>query len=1233
MAVLSRINISNSQRFDLEDLNGLLSDLRCDSKFLTKAVLSENNQIVSGFQVQGLGLNEATVLMTNAALLLSENTTDFSFFVAPDPATNIVVSDADLNDGARNFLEIQLQTLDGTPITKAFWDANANSGAGAEFSQIVNTVTDLRAIVTVLPGGFSSSPDAIPLAIIDVSPTGQIETIFDQRPIFGRLALPTNLNNEYAWGTKQEPPFSLTMSSVTGNFVAGETINIGTETATVVTGGAGPSITFNVPSGVNIFPGDSVAGVTSGATGTIVSLEESFTGVDKDLGSIGTILKAIQTEVKLIKGTDQWYQDAGATLQSVSAFGNSVLVQASVDGRFSWDGTNLTITDSNPTPGNSDVVAYLRQLGVGTDMALTRQSTGQEIQTITFSAVPDAGSLTLDHNGDVSLAINPSDDSAAVQTAVNATWAATVTVTGDFITGFVFTFDTPGDVALIAEQTNTFTSSLTPVTTTIVETQAGYTGGSVLPIGLDEVLFIDVPSVGGRTFSDLGVLNTNYQTVSRSAFVSSSTNYWIAYNQGGLLYLRGMGELQPGEDTPISDPDKETLLALINAQSQRANQDRGIKLTAGGTWSVMGNTLTNSDTANILIPGSPFDTNQIAAQSLTFPNVNSVAFVVVDRSSTTQSFRSPSVVDIENVPISDDVLIIARRTPDGILVGTNSFLLKDGEFLELDGALAEINRLLGQLEITTHETDADKVRISGSSIPQLDGSTLSQLVGQALMRFDGAVVNFTTGEIFEADGTTPLGVNFTPPSIPVGEFLWYGLSINTGNSNAINETIATVGVDISSSSSAVAANASLPSFCGGGVKRGWVQVQNSAGNIQVNNIKRLGASANTGLDQSSGIRDIYENRLDFSLFQTVSATVFAEDGASFIDPASTGALANSCFFRFSAASETLLDLNNATSTDFIAAEMDLVQVELFVRWDEDAIDPAATYELSRDGGNEYQTVSMVQVGTDSNAFRGFHLFSEEASDQNLEEQLTPNATRELTDTGLGVRRAVQIPISNPSVIKTISLDFNKIEAVAGNLDAGNYRIQLILDDAGNPSTNPNDIISESSLLSISTIPTGNSSVLVDLPNAIKANGSVIWAVITTDAAYKGAFNTGVDALSIRVNTTSPHHTGSAFDGLSWNPIAEAWTFQLNGRILDLRLRITSSTGNVRLESYGIYYHDQPGVVANTGAFDIDIFEFSGDDNVTNFPLVNIQDPIPGLVEAFDETEGNALLNGTSTYQY
>lgn len=333
--ILSRIRILPQERYDLEDLNGMMSAARSDEKYKVSKFLSNLNYVINGFTVSGIGLKSATVNMTDGTLIIPQNTNDFSFYTTAPADPNVTIPDADLVDGVRNYVEIELLTENNTPVTRAFWDPEANGGAGLEFNQIVDTMTDLKVRFIVSTGGFSGSGDRLPLCMIDTDGTGTIKSILDERVLFHRLSKPSAPYNKFAWGSKAEPPYTLNLTSVTGLFVADEQINLGTEVGTVVNGGTN-NITIKLPSSKNFFPGDAVLGLTSGATGTINTIAESFTGVDKSVRDLKQDLDAIKTEILLIKtnsSTGLWWQSTKSIteLQAEIEAINAVLDAASYD--------------------------------------------------------------------------------------------------------------------------------------------------------------------------------------------------------------------------------------------------------------------------------------------------------------------------------------------------------------------------------------------------------------------------------------------------------------------------------------------------------------------------------------------------------------------------------------------------------------------------------------------------------------------------------------------------------------------------------------------------------------------------------------------------------------------------------------------------------------------------------------------------------------------------------------
>jgi hypothetical protein len=546
-----------AERLDLEDINALLESAKTDEQLYTKEFFSAQNYILKGFQVSGIGLQTGTIAMTDATMIMGAGTGDFSYFIAPDGAANMTIAASDLIDGARNYIELELSYVADTPITKAFWDASANGGLGAEFNQEVNTMNDVNVNYVVVSGGFTGLPDRVPLAIIDVNGSGNITVILDRRPLFFREGLPTNIYNNFSWISQLEPSYAIVLSSETGTFVAGETVTFsgGGVTAKVVTGGTS-SIAVNLPSGDSFTAGDTCTGGTSGATGTVVSIWESFTGADKDIHCIKDMLLALQTQIQRLQGTPFWYNLINMSISGIGNSLNSLLVAGNSTARFSWSGTNLSITDANYNVVNFVVSSANATEGAiygNNSFQFTVNTTivGGTALATTATGVPTAsGTLTL----------------------ISGTGDATITFSS---------YSIPASGSDVLAEVELLSTSI-GVNMQRMDASLN-TGTSTIPIGNEQVLFIQLPTSGSMNYSGVGSSAGNYQVVNASAFVQSDQNYWLAYRYNSTLYVRGQSELIAGESSDIGSDVPQTLLnnlGLVDTVTP-ANYTSNIRGTQG----------------------------------------------------------------------------------------------------------------------------------------------------------------------------------------------------------------------------------------------------------------------------------------------------------------------------------------------------------------------------------------------------------------------------------------------------------------------------------------------------------------------------------------------------------------------------------------------------------------------------------------------------------------------------
>ena len=135
-------------------------------------------------------------------------------------------------------------------------------------------------------------------------------------------------------------------------------------------------------------------------------------------------------------------------------------------------------------------------------------------------------------------------------------------------------------------------------------------------------------------------------------------------------------------------------------------------------------------------------------------------------------------------------------------------------------------------------------------------------------------------------------------------------------------------------------------------------------------------------------------------------------------------------------------------------------------------------------------------------------------------------------------------------------------------------------------------------------------------------------VIATDAAYKANFTAGVNSVRARVDGTAPLAplTINELNAGVWTAnVAQSLIYAINGRIEDLRVRITSGAANVQMLGYGIFYGRQDNVI--NGIKNREVQSFNGTtDNFNTFTVTNFL-PDPDLVRVFHVETGQVYMPG------
>lgn len=370
-----------------------------------------------------------------------------------------------------------------------------------------------------------------------------------------------------------------------------------------------------------------------------------------------------------------------------------------------------------------------------------------------------------------------------------------------------------------------------------------------------------------------------------------------------------------------------------------------------------------------------------------------------------------------------------------------------------------------------------------------------------------------------------------------------------------------------------------------------------------------GGGSGTG-DANSFLEDLKAFLREAS-YQWMTPNIFSISETALTDLVNTTALydvANSLFE---------IDLGQTfRSTQLLGArfladtEADVAEVDLQLQYDLTGVDTDPDVFVSRNGGNEWQQVTMNRIGV-SDKHQGSHTFSNESVYQNLYAYFSANA-----DTSISLNATTTKAIAQPIVatekdkVKKITLYVEK-----SGTPVGNIIFKVVKDTAGSPSSDPNDlmfskIVNASSISGITTIPMDSDIIFV--------NGQTYWIVVETDDLYKTNNHT-INVLQLRADSTPSITVAKAYNS-SWTAASYAAVYLVQGFKFDLRVRIDASMNDTKLKGFGIFFAKQEAGVPVGDTPEVYRYSFSGDANEYSFTLPFTPDP--DFLEVWDVGTGN-----------
>lgn len=481
---------------------------------------------------------------------------------------------------------------------------------------------------------------------------------------------------------------------------------------------------------------------------------------------------------------------------------------------------------------------------------------------------------------------------------------------------------------------------------------------------------------------------------------------------------------------------------------------------------------------------------------------------------------------------------------------------------------------IGNITVTNPDTSLNR------TIPPISNLIPSFTTATVTLSATGAGTATATG-----GSTVNLGMT-------ASQFLRIGISLTA--TGVITLTSGTAAASL--------AAATIPPTVSGLFAIGHVVVRTDGSNNVANVLKGdlyqyVGGGGGSGTGNGNTILETLKNEFVDSPYQLLTPNVIITDGSTkfaSITGATYDLVSNT--IKFTANAQVATSIQMLDATEFLPVALDVGSIDLSVFWSRGSalttlnIPPAFTYEVSRDGGTNWFTVAMTQIGS-TDTFRGPLRFdtttTTESVKQTILTQTTQDANRVLNAT-TQQRVGQAFTLTTTTKIQEVAIQIAKAGSPSGTLT-----VSIVANNAGVPSLVASDVLSASNPIAISSIAAGPALVTVTMP-AITLAAGTYHVLLSTDAAYKSSFVSTTTELRLRERQTG----GSApfttvYNGTTYSTGSPSGnlTYTINGRALDLRVRITSAgspTYPAGLDGFGIFYNLQDvgivGAVRKTQRF-------------------------------------------------
>ena len=459
--------------------------------------------------------------------------------------------------------------------------------------------------------------------------------------------------------------------------------------------------------------------ITQGLTGTINGEQDYFSNDGDNL----TVRVSKLTSMMADKAQDRTIESILRGVQNVSN------VASGSDRDITFSPSNGTLTLTTPSTTGDVTITLNNTVTLGANQVAyfsVDRNSPSSIAGLNLLTVANISAVPLDENIFI-FAYRLSDDDVTLwngqdinnfQDALGVAVAETTTITlppaTGITTGQYFTINASNDTVEYYVWFNKDAGGGDPA-------PAGKTAVPItVTTGDADTVIATAVHAALNGLSDFGSTDNADGTITVVNAVIGATTDASNVDVGGVFAVnvdnQGFGTLlQVVADGDVYATAIKKLDEASGGLSSVVQQNVALTLIEGGSWSwTLGTTtLAWSASAQVQVAGLPDARNNIVTNSASLAVDGDVAYVSVNRTAGVPANLTVTVAQIDAISLTDDIVIIARRVGNEVLVGTDYVRLISGESIKINStSLNEVLSFIDQID----EFDAGVVTWDGTNI-------------------------------------------------------------------------------------------------------------------------------------------------------------------------------------------------------------------------------------------------------------------------------------------------------------------------------------------------------------------------------------------------------------------------------------------------------------------------------------------------------------------------------------